>query len=396
MLIRNHLLILLLIAGGGLFAQPDTAAEYTQDFADEDSVIFVHPMDYAFMMHEETKWSASFLQSATEEDLFSQNKVISQLPMVELQHKVTPWLSLNLGLTTRENPDWTAGIRWYPFKLKRTARLRSRNNLSGNYLQVLYRTHKNKQHEPASYDVWGIRVGWQRRFLGHGLIDVSIEGGWRSSNAYQAKHFGFGTNVRLGLGVFHASKPFPADQICGVFKCYEQINSLLKINLARLVNARLLGPSTFLSTGTNISYEKWLSGPLSLNVALVVGLTRQNFTSWTDHGNHVAVALEGRYYLGQKRRLMLGRSHGKLSGPYLALETRYTRARQTHHSIRVRDTGAASAILLGIQSVLSNNFYFDLRLGARLYWWHRFTYGGKRLSVEEWKMPLELRIGYSF
>ncbi len=119
-------------------------------------------------------------------------------------------------------------------------------NMSGNYfaagisnktLSVL--PVQEIEHSGVGYYAkWGI----QRRYLGNGLIDISLIIGHEEQpfQFYTSDRPGyfFETNASLGFGlVFGQRAALDRDRLCPVLKCFEKESWLFKVNVANILSA---------------------------------------------------------------------------------------------------------------------------------------------------------------
>jgi hypothetical protein len=161
-----------------LSAQTDSLS-YTQETQQDSSIAYLSPMEYAFMMHEETNWllKANMLMLDEANGRYYLNWKLS------LEKRIAKGFSLNAVLfdytqngssSTLHGFNLNSSIesRWY-YKMHKNMRLKnSAANLSGAYLALGagYRKSKVKSdYAELRYNYNYIPVfakwGFQRRFL---------------------------------------------------------------------------------------------------------------------------------------------------------------------------------------------------------------------------------------
>ncbi len=338
-------------------AQTDT----TGTAAKTDSIIqYLTPLEYAFMMHEETKF-------------------MLRVPIIGIGAEVEtlPYLTL-MGQFHYRNNHISDG---YQFNLNAEmhyyygSREKGVRNMSGNYIALGYEDRGifSKIDDKSYYARWGI----QRRFIDYGLIDMGVNVGYYSAPRYNydtqgiRKENGFfiQSTAQVGLGlVFGESKLMDQDKLCPVLKCFEKESFLFKIKTTNLFTAYRSANNNYneviIEPGLGIE-QKLFDLPLSIGTDL--GL----FYSWrTDNINKDKYAsanygsligrLHARYYYNLKNRVRKGKSGNGLSANYISGGI-YEFFSIGESKISSEWTGYF--LTTGIQRTFSDHFYFDVEIG---------------------------------
>ena len=344
-------------------AQTDT----TGTDAKGDSIIqYLTPLEYAFMMHEETKF-------------------MLRVPVVGVgaEVEVLPYFTLLGQFYFRDNRmfhDYAytlhAEMRYFYGSKKKGVR-----NMSGNYFAIGYENPTlliEFQKSGFYYGRWGI----QRRFLGYGLIDMGINAGFSSGKEYSpdkgTTHVRNGlfiqSTAQVGLGfVFGKQKTLDRDKLCPVLKCYESETFLLKIKTNSLVSLhaekdKYNNERHEIHIEPKIAIEqKVLDLPISIGGDL--GL---NYT-WWDLGQHTGSnitdtgfligRIQTRFYYNLKNRIRKGKTGNSLSANYLSAGIYQSAWLSSNSSV---DYDYGYTLTTGIQRTFSEHFYFDVELGVQL------------------------------
>ena len=322
----------------------------------------------------------------------------------------------------------TASIepRWYVGMTKRIAEKQSANNLSGNYWGVqvgatvipkgwakvvpdfndlnkidtfnvsvtdIYKSAKN-QKPLVSYRL-SVNYGVQRRLFRSGFIDFSFGVGVVKEEAARlddvaTKQVSFVSswrpfiNNRVAFGlVFGGDSKQSKTKIesCDLFRCFEEEDRLLKINLLGLLKVL---DTRNISAQTSISYETWLIKEKSISLATTVKLHRKYFAATPSKLNSpnvlpsenyiVQLTVEPRYYKDLKKRIAQGKSARNFSANYWALPIawEYRRYRNTSNKpsdandVFKNSNNVIVAVAYGAQRRLFRNGYYDISFGAGL------------------------------
>lgn len=375
----------LLIIAIQVTAQQDTTLRYDTVTAD-NSVSYLTPMQYAFMLHEDPGWLLKMnLLVATEQ-------FTGGLLKVSFEKKITTGISLNTILSAsnvstfykNERGGYNFGLeaaletRWYYKTLKKQKAGETISALSGTYLALGAGYHDlNHDSDPdwtfTSSGYLSIFANWglQRRFLQHGYLDFGVKGGYNSMRNDQGLSYGFlSTYVDAGLAFTRDKQSLDYDKLCPVLRCHAADRYLLKINLVDIVSVSTIRHTNIISMTPNISAEhKVGDSPFSVNARLSSRLDFV-FAPKYDYNAYVfypQVILEGRYYYNLQRRILTGKSGNGLSANYVALGAIYKGEYQILVSNGYRSDLSTSfgGILLGtgIQRVISDHLYYDFNVG---------------------------------
>ena len=389
----------------GTIAQTDTTI-VTEEYMEEE-VDYLTPMEYAFMMHEETKWmfKLSFPVSPNEDPNLTFLAIPPQLRTssalsIGYERKISDPFSIDMGfaLTSFSGGDphfeVTLAPRYYYNMKKRMKQNKFASNLSGNYVSVGTKYLFN--------DIYGnilglfTRWGMQRRYLKRGFIDFGIEGAYSLLiDSPLGDVITIGTKVNLGLAWAKDKKEFDDSKLCDIVKCYESQSGLLKLNITNLMNTAFAGNKYSLNFNADISYEKKIGdSPFSLNTQLVGTLNFLGSGSFFRSNRYEIVGRIGpRYYHNLKNRIAKGKAGNGLSANYLSVDMVYfafaNRGRNNNEPTKVNDQRFATDLLYGIQRTISDNFYYDIRFGVGV------NYGSNQyLELTRIRTPFIIGVGF--
>jgi hypothetical protein len=163
-------------------AQTDTTSGKYQN-GNDSMLYYINPMDYAFMMHEETKWMLKAGFRLTLENL--------NIPLkVAFEQRISKSFTVNAAIDHEsfrppgENDyvfpiHFSVESRWYYRQNKRMRQEKIARNMSDNYfaLGAGYSQDLNEiESEIWDDKYWSIYMKWgmQRRFLKHGYTDMGF------------------------------------------------------------------------------------------------------------------------------------------------------------------------------------------------------------------------------
>ena len=353
-------------------AQTDT----TGTAAKTDSIIqYLTPLEYAFMMHEETKFMLRV-------PAFGVGAEVEILPYFTLMSQV------HFSIENAEIASelyLTAQARWYYGSKKINV-----GSMSGNYLALGYTnpgiTGGYSFEKRQLYATWGI----QRRFLDYGLIDMGINLGYGDytypssipilrSSMFNKGYF-LQSRGEVGLGfVFNKIKDLDADRLCAVVKCFERETFLFKINTNNLFSL-FHNPEddrTELRLKPKLSVEQKLFD-LPISISLDFGLDyqwwqRKRIEIYNYHGynnNHgyrsdFTGRLHTRYYYNLKSRIRKGKSGNGFSANYISGGVYQNYQFTSSYSRTVKRETTGYIFTTGIQRTFSDHFYFDVEVGIQ-------------------------------
>lgn len=389
------LLLLLLIAFinyNGVNAQTDTL-QYSEEIQEDSMVQYLTPLEYAFMMHEETPWmvKANMIITLNYGQTFKAK--------LSFENKIAKGFSLNTtlqyifgGYEQFGNNDgynaFTISLapRWYYGMAKSVKAGKSKWNLSGNYFSIgatywnaninsFYRSVENLNFF-SIYGKWGI----QHRFLKRGYIDFGIKAEVSFySDKTQPTSYSISTYMDAGFAFAKDKQKLNKDALCSVLRCYESDRFLIKANLINFLSLGVYNNELSIAFNPEVAFEiKLGQSPFSLNANIRVqsGYNRFNYRSYF----RLFTLFESRWYYNLNKRLLKGKTGNGLSANYIAFGI-YNQFID-HKSIdrdRTFDIWAnynGIQLVTGIQRTYSEHFYFDINVGyeaskrtAGYYYW---------------------------
>jgi len=301
-----------------------------------DSVLYVTPVDEAFMIDKKTRLNEYIAFSAAFEQKLSPSFSIS--PFAHF----TYFKSLDRSYTSI---NYGAELRYY-HKMKNLIKNKKQaNNLSSNYFSLSYQSNTKtnffKSHEIAI------------------ISDLSIG-------------FGFGKTYKLS-----------EESKCPIFKCYTNRKSAIKINLNNTLGFEknnfpgFYGFDWRVYFNPNIIYEHKIANSAfsienDLQVYLSTGSFRDNPDNSTSYYLNNNVRLK--YYVHQKRDISNGKSGNNLSGQYIFAGSNFYTGKSDiifydtdekifkYASRTIESMGISAGY--GIQKEVLKNLYIDIYLGA--------------------------------
>jgi hypothetical protein len=330
---------------------------------------YVSPLEYAFMMHEETK----FMLRVPILGVGAELEILPYFTWMTQVHSPDPVMGPGYWILNIESE-----LRWYYSSQKLGVR-----NMSGNYVAGGAKIGTEPFRFPGLgyYAKWGM----QRRILGNGLADIGIVAGFNFSNDQEISGMGFfiQSPVSLGFGlVFGEKSVLDRDRLCPVVKCHEIERFLLKINFSNLININSISipgrDHRFLAFNPQVAAEKKIFDlPLSINLNIRGSLEEYSInisdgTNWTVSGISLEWAAGGRWYYNMGRRMRLGKGGNGLSGNYIAsgiggyYSVGKSRLGESESNISSNiDRRVLPFFSTGIQRTLGERLYFDVAVGAR-------------------------------
>lgn len=379
------LLMGLLIIANHLTAQQDTTLRFETVNADS-SVSYLTPMQYAFMLHEETNWlmkanllitsanrASSYLKFSLEKRIsrrFSINAVLLNYEAYNVY--VLPIDFYNYGLQFLLEP------RWYYQSQKDRNRNKPVSHLSGPYLSVSagYQTFEDSDNDGELYleqEYIPVYVKWglQRRFLKRGYLDIGVSAGYRfSMHDPVPSSFSLKTYAEAGLALTRDKQKLDFDKLCPVLRCQAADKLIFKINLMDAVGFSYFRNYYYSMLIPNIGAEfKIGESPFSVNTMLSLK-TEYGFSTKYDYNVfrfYPEFLLEGRWYYNLNRRILNGKSGNGLSANYFSFGAFYSGEYLTsHHKGNTQHediTFVGLRVSTGIQRLISKHLYYDLNFG---------------------------------
>ncbi|MDX9905132.1 MAG: hypothetical protein RBS55_00950 [Bacteroidales bacterium] len=364
------LLSLLGLKPGKTFAQEDN----------DSSVSYVNSMEYAFMMHEDTRW-------LLKADLVVKNEYVNMNPFkISFEHRIYKSLTANAAIdhVNMNMPgdykyflplNFSVEPRWYYRLNKRMKEGNAASSLSDNYFAMgvsyTWLLNYNQVESPVDrryvsyYAKWGI----QRRYLKYGHIDLGIKAGMMDA---AGKGFSpslvLNTFVEMGLGFSKDKQAIDREKLCPFLRCYEADRFIVKTNLTDLVNLGIFLDQKWVELSPQVALEHKLGkSSFSLNASIGGTLGYAEFSEadkvLIDRYWIGEVSLEGRYYYNLQKSIRNGRSGNGLSANYLAAGGGYCITDGQYNDM-IKETGPRLFLATGWQRLLSRHLYFDIQVGA--------------------------------
>jgi len=381
-------------------SQTDTL-QYSEETQQDSMVQYLTPLEYAFMMHEETPWMVKV-------NLVLNNAFYLTNVNAFIEGKVGTAFTLSAGLAVKSIYSNSARIesiriqsllmfepRWYYNMNKRVRAGNVKSNMSGNYLglgvgfgnEFIY-TYYN-EGEPDSdeehikenlflttvYAKWGV----QRRFLKRGYIDFGFDAQYEFyPGNEQTGLFVFSTFLNAGLAFAKDNEKLDRDKLCPVLRCYAADRYLVKANLISFFTVGFSQSEFFSSFNPQIAFELKLGeSPFSLNADIRLSDREGRLIQYNlDHEFKFYANLDGRWYYNLNRRMLKGKTGNGLSANYFSFGFSYRLEKFFINSEFLdpifpqrifTDYNAGIQFLTGIQRTYAKHFYFDVNLGVRIF-----------------------------
>jgi hypothetical protein len=418
----SSIILLMLFSQFGinkLSAQTDSLS-YTQEAQQDSSIAYLSPMEYAFMMHEETNWllKANLLMLEQANGRYYLNTKFS------LEKRIAKGFSLNAvlfdythfasGDVYSYDLSFSLESRWY-YKMRKNIReKKSEANLSGAYfaLGAAYRKSRSKSDKSEyafnnnSVPIF-VKWGMQSRFLKRGYVDFGVATGSNISlNDGTPTTFFLSTYVDAGLAFTRDKQKLDFDKLCPVLRCHAADKFLLKTNLVDIIDLTYLRKTLIGSFRPNISAEiKLGTSPFSINTKLSGGLiySKDRYNDIYTFKVAPTVLIEGRWFYNLHRRMLMGKSGNGLSANYIALggifrgEYRTTKYTSDGHGYKNNIEVSGIILRTGIQRLISEHLYFDLNFGIGYGVEKNYVESTKRTSKENTPIgDFGIAIGYRF
>lgn len=387
-----------------LFNLPAFAQNVTpNDSVTDDKIEYLSPLEYAFMMHEETSWLMKTNVGTDYRDRSYLN--------IGFEKRIAPSITLNFALLYsefevqrsihRENGlQGAIEARWYYRLENRIKNGMVARNMSDNYFAIgLGYTHlphlKNEDFVSVS-----AKFGIQRRLLKHGHADLGIKANiGLPSKLSDSEFLIFATYVDLGLAFTKDKYILNHEKLCPVLKCYESEKHIFKSNLNNLFFLSLFNDHKILSFEPHIGFEqKIANSPFSVNAAIrlhfiyleYIFRDEYHYSYYDWYSAYADLQLEGRWYYNLKHRIAAGKTGNGLSANYIAAGGIYSWEENHTYINSGRFTSYHSYyISTGLQRLFSEHLYFDINIGAE--------YHKSQLRKETSINPkVEIGIGFRF
>ena len=370
------------------FSQNDT----TGTAAKTDSIIqYLTPLEYAFMMHEETKFMLRFpaVGVGAEVQVLPYFTIMAQSQFLEVYSNYN-YREFDYGI------NFMSEARWYYGSKKKGVQ-----NMSGNYLSLGYgyQNDFNSNYANRYYTRWGV----QRRFLGSGLIDLGVNIGYAEDKGRSLlgnKSVFIQTTGTIGLGiVFNNEKALDKDRLCPAIKCYEGETFMLKFNTLNLLEYNIFDPSRrsviFLKPQVGVE-QKLFNSPFSIGANLkldMVNVFRHFNEVFKSPLFELAGRVNARYYYNLKNRIISGKSGNGFSANYVSggvyrIYNSWNLDRPLNSERQLYLYNEALTLTTGVQRTFSKHLYFDVELGL--------AYGTRGEGIHKTALFGDMQVGIKF
>lgn len=347
-----------IISSTSLSAQQDT----TGTSAKTDSIVeYLTPLEYAFMMHEETK----FMLRVPAVGIGAEVEILPYFTLMGQAQLLSVYSEYNTGLIGE--------TRLYYGSRKKGVR-----NMSGNYFALGYKHQTdffnsmlNDSYTNQIYARWGM----QRRFLGAGLIDLGVNIGYEKyemeweTYTHINERFFLQTTETIGLGlVFNNEKVLEKDRLCPALKCFERETFLLKINTLNLFtyNYSDKQKQSTIRINPQIGVEqKLFNSPFSINANVKLNFNwvhNSSDNSYNSTYSKLFGRIQARYYYNLKNRILKGKSGNGFAANYISGGV--YQGYNTGSSDQFKQNEYGLTLTTGIQRTFSKRLYFDVELGG--------------------------------
>jgi hypothetical protein len=231
------------------------------------------------------------------------------------------------------------------------------NNLNGNYIGVKGLYTVNFFPEDGKNN-WGILAsyGMQRRVFNRWYADYQIGLGTGKLNLPNSigsnADINYWLHNKFTIGLSFGNGKKSPTSTCDLFNCFEEENSLWKLDLRRIFSEKFFG----FSISLNPEYERKLGkSPFSINTSLDLA-----YSNGINGGFAVGGSVEPRYYYNLKKRIARGKSAHNLSGNYIALNIQGNYSNYDY--IGYLDT---NALVVGAGTFFGSSFSIEPRFGIQ-------------------------------
>ena len=363
------------------YSQSESQTDTT--YQEVDSIVkYITPMEYAFMMHEETSWlfkgsyqlvnygRSSLLKVAVE-------KRLAESFTLDLSVELSAYeINADMGYIARQGIQTSLETRWYYRANKRIREKKIARNMSDNYfslgLSYTRFTSNNENNFVSAYAKWGL----QRRFLKHGHADIGIKAGiGQILNSTGSSFFIFSTYTNFGLAFTKDKFNLDRNKLCPVLKCYEGEKYAIKSNLISLLSLTLFNNYRRIMFVPHIAFERKIANSaFSINTELELPSTYARYKTNNDNELfdhywwyiYADLTIEGRFYYNLKRRILKGKTGNGLSADYVAIGGQYRNVISSAFD-GIYDSYSKVHIVSGWQRLFSEHLYYDIQIGVEYY-----------------------------
>ena len=378
------------------YSQNDVNSDTTTSKTDT-LIKYLTPMEYAFMMHEQTSWLVKI-------GVISKSYGMENFYYAAFEKRIAPSFTLNFSVDYGiYKEDESSGFqfslesRWYYRLNKRIKERQTARNMSDNYvaLGLSYTLFTEEHPEVENYYSFYAKWGMQRRFLKHGYVDFSIKTGLGLPvvDGSPKPSFTFSTNTNLGIAFTKDRYKLNHEKLCPVLKCYSSEKYVFKTNLNGLLYLSYANYRKSLYFTPSLSFERKIgNSPFSINTTLIAFFNHLDDThyggyKWTYYG--AELSLESRWYYNLRRRILKGKTGNGLSANYIALGGAYRYKHSYENNMTHSDFAPSVYLVTGWQRLYSKHIYTDISIGLS-YRFKTQNYDGQIL------FPLKFGVGYRF
>ena len=314
-----------------------------------DSVIqYMDPLDYAFMMHEPTRWMFKIqLPSPVNYEL------------VGFEQKITKDISLGLAGGFKGSRWFLAGqSRWYYKMKKEMENKRREENMSGAYLAL-----SGEYPIGLPWALVSARWGIQNRFLKRTYLDIGFS--LNKWVGFPGHIFGIKSHTNIGLALTKDKYALSQDKLCPVLKCYEAEKRIFKINSSNLLDINIGNVSQYFQFNPEIGFEQKIKEtPFSINTNLRGVFIGYSHNDHFDNFFGYQLDIESRWYYNLKKRILKGKTGNGMSADYFALGITNYGGSGDDHIFLGSYNRVAPTISWGIQRTIAEHLYYNFSINV--------------------------------
>ncbi len=381
-----------------------TAPVYSQNTVKHDIntpkadtlVKYLTPMEYAFMMHEQTSWLIKV-------GIITKSFGMDNFYYAGFEKRIAPAFTLNFSVdygiyleSFEKGFQFSLEPRWYYRLNKRIKEGQTARNMSDNYVAIGLSNTLFKYEHPKFENYYSLYAKWgmQRRFLKHGYVDFSVKTGLGLPvvDGSSKPFFTFSTNTNLGIAFTKDQYKLNREKLCPVLKCYSSEKYVLKTNLNGLLYLSYANYRKSFYFTPSLSFERKIGhSPFSINTTLIAFFNHQDDThynlKWTYYG--AVLSLENRWYYNLRQRILNGKTGNGLSANYIAIGGTYRYIHSYENNMTFSDFAPSVYTITGWQRLYSKHIYTDISIGI-----------GYRFKSQNYKgqvlFPIKFSVGYRF
>lgn len=375
------------------YSQSKTQSD-TTSYPTDSIIKYLTPLEYAFMMHEETPWMIKV-------NLLG-NRSMYGGPggKVSFERRIAPNFTINLGidyspyLIPAESIFgyyffYAQGInsflesRWYYRLGKQKKNKIFAKHMSDNYLSfgmsythIKYSFSLEENYYENSYVSTYVKWGMQRRFLNHGHADIGIKAGIGFfTHKNRSSFFHLTTFADIGIAFTKDKYKLDHEKLCPILRCYKADKFIFKSNLNNLLSVSLFKYAKRIIIVPHIAFEyKIGKSSFSINTELRSFIKYDHIYDqllgdggWSESLEIITdILIEGRWYYNLHRRMLKGKSGNGLSANYISIGGRYVHQFLKNYASNGNYTTSAYKyhITTGFQRLFSKHMYLDMNIGV--------------------------------